>query len=271
VKREHYDAYTAADTLRSESALLTAWAALRELQEDLVLIGGLAPRYLCRPARNDLQPVTMDVDIGVALGLSSGLYDTITKRLGDCGFAFGGGRFVKRVNQAELYLDFFTDKPAEDAPDSVMVDDMPVSAMFGVARALETCRETPVQGRDLYGADVTELVRVCEVGPYLCLKLLAYHNRAQSKDVFDVVRCVRDYDGGPDEAARLFRAEESWNLAHRVARHILRERFGNASSKGPVQYASFCLGDATGASEDARYLRRQRANEALEVARLLLS
>jgi len=270
MKREHYGDYTVAETLRSESALLTVWAVLREFEEELALIGGLVPRYLCSPASNELQAVTMDVDIAVSLGLSSGLYDTTTTRLRGCGFSLREGRFVKEVGQATLFLDFLTDKPAVGAPDSVMVDDMPVAAVFGVARALEACRLVRVKGKDLYGADVIEEIKVCEAGPYVCLKLSAYHARAQSKDVFDVVRCVRDYDGGPAEAARLFRAEEGNNLAYPVARHILKERFWRESAKGPAQYVDFCLGGAAQPSADARFRQHQLRNEAVDVARLLL-
>ena len=81
MKHEHYGDYTAQDTLRSESALLTVWAVLREFREDLVLVGGLVPRYLCKQLAGEMQAVTMDVDLGVSLGLSSGQYETTTTRL----------------------------------------------------------------------------------------------------------------------------------------------------------------------------------------------
>ena len=279
MKHEHYGDYTAQDTLRSESALLTVWAVLREFREDLVLVGGLVPRYLCKSHAGEMQAVTMDVDLGVSLGLSSGQYETTTTRLTKAGFVWREKRFVKQVEGMSLFIDFLTDKPTPGANDSVMVDDIPVSAQPGVQRALECCREVSICGRDLYGARVTEVVRVSEVGPYICLKLLAYHNRAQSKDVFDVVRCVRDYDGGAQEAARLFHLETSINPAHATALCVLGERFTSMESKGPVQYADFCLGGGptptpTPTSEptgtDAAFLRAQRANEALDVAALLL-
>ena len=133
MKMEHYSDYLARDTERSESALLTVWAVLQDLTDDLVLVGGLVPKYICKH-------------------------------------------------------------------------------------------------------------KVCEVGPFLCLKLLAYQNRAQSKDVFDVVRAVRDYDGGTEAAAMAFRAESGINLAFNCALHTLKTRFSDISEKGPVQYADFCMG-----------------------------
>jgi hypothetical protein len=272
MKMEHYADYSAEDTARSESALLTVWAVLQDWTEDLVLVGGLVPRYICRPAAEALQPVTMDVDLAVSLALSNGMYETTKTRLEKAGFDWKESRFVKTIGRTQLYLDFLTDKPGKDAPDSAMVDDIPVSAVYGVDRALTLYREVDVSGRDLYGGDVTEHIKVCEVGPFICLKLQAYHNRAQSKDVFDFVRAVRDYDEGPDAAVAAFRGESVRNLAFERALHTLQERFANATSKGPVQYADFCAGSLmSDSAADTDFLRRQYANEAVDAAQALLS
>ncbi len=272
MKMEHYENYSAADTVRSESVLLTVWAVLRDLVEDLVLVGGLVPRYLCRPGASQLEAVTMDVDLGVSLGISSGIYDTTKTRLEKAGFDWKDKRFIKTVGNTNLFVDFLTDKPSKDAPDSAMVDDIPVSAVFGVNRALAQYREVDVPGKDLYGAQVTERIKVCEVGPFICLKLLAYHNRAQSKDVFDLVRAVRDYDQGTEAAVAAFHAESGRNLAFEYAIHTLQERFGETTSKGPVQYSDFCTGSLmSDSSADAEFVRAQYANETIDVARALIS
>lgn len=116
------------------------------------------------------------------------------------------------------------------------------------------------------------MVKVCEVGPFICLKLQAYHNRAQSKDVFDFVRAVRDYDGGTEAAVAAFRAESGCNLDFECALHTLKQRFGEATSKGPVQYADFCEGSLMADSmADTEFLQAQYANEAVDAARALLS
>ena len=50
----------------AEAALLTAWASLERFHDDLVLVGGLAVRYLTKQGAGLLPgPVTMDVDLGV--------------------------------------------------------------------------------------------------------------------------------------------------------------------------------------------------------------
>ena len=71
-----------------------------------------------------MHPVTMDVDLGVPLAMSSGLYDSTKTRLEKAGFEWVEKRFVKTIGKSKLYLDFLTDKPWKDAPDSAMVDDI---------------------------------------------------------------------------------------------------------------------------------------------------
>jgi len=57
----------------AEAALLTAWASLSRYHDHLVLVGGLAVKYLTRPGAGLLPgPVTMDVDLGVTLGAEGG-------------------------------------------------------------------------------------------------------------------------------------------------------------------------------------------------------
>ena len=272
MKYAHYNKYNAEDTVRAEAALLTVWAVLQDFREDLVLVGGLVPRYICHPSDGDLPPVTMDVDVGVALGLSSGMYDTTTTRLGGAGFEWKEKRFQKQFGSTILYLDLLTDRPTAQSPDTAMVDDVPVSAVYGLQRALEEFREIEIEGRDLYHAKVKERVKVCEIGPFICLKLLAYGNRHQSKDVFDLVRVIRDYNGGDAQTvARLFHAEKGRNLAYDVAIEVLAGHFDTFESKGPAQYADFCTQGARSASEEDRHTNLRRANEALDAAQLLLS
>ncbi len=274
MKREHYRDYSEKDTLLSEAGLLTVWAILQDFRDELVLIGGLVPRYLCKPRPGELHAVTMDVDLGISLGMSSGIYETTKTRLVKAGFEWKEKRFVRQFENSSLMIDLLTDKPSRNAGDSVMVDDIVVSAMPGVQRALENCREVAVSGLDLYGGRTERNVRLCEVGPYICLKLQAYHGRAASKDVFDMVRVVRDYDMGAKEAARLFRDEKEINLAYPIAVQTLRKEFETELSTGPMQYADFCLGGASAGPErssDDAFQRRLRINEAFDVANLLQS
>ena len=276
MKYPHYLDYSPEATQRCESALLSVLATLSDFRDDLVLVGGLAPRYLCKPAGAGPHPVTMDVDLGIALGASSGQYESVAIRLANNGFvpeqAAPGhprNRLVKKMpDKSSLILDLLTEKPNPDAPDSVQVEGLWMDAYPGITRALRLFREVPVRGTDLLGATVEEFIKVSEIGPFLCLKLSGYAGRAESKDVFDIVYSVKNYDRGPDEAARLFREEADCNPAYESALRILERRFLEEGAKGPTQYADFLTSGQRG--PEVREERARLANETVDVAIRLL-
>ncbi len=277
MKYPSYLDYSQEGTRRCESALLTVWAVLRDERDNLVLVGGLVPRYLCKHDNSSLEPVTMDIDLGISIGTSSGQYDSVFVRLQNAGFeavqkepGHPVNRLIKKLdNGTKLILDLLTEKPAPDAPDSVQLEGLWVDAFLGVGRALKIYRDVPIKGQDLYGAEVTETIKIAEIGPFLCLKLNSYSGRAESKDVFDIVYGVTNYDKGPEQAAKLFQAETGVNPAFEPAISALDERFKNEKSKGPVQYADFCTRGQPD-SADLKMIKARYANEAVDVARLLL-
>lgn len=269
-KHLHHDRYSTTDTVRAESALLTAWPVIERFHDDIVVVGGLVPRYICKVVQDGLPPVTLDVDVGVALALSSGLYDTLSTRLGNAGFALIDKRFQIQKGNVTLYLDLLTDKPTPTAADSAMVDDVPVSAVYGVQRAIDLARRVSITGHNMYGAEVKVTFRVCEVGPFACLKLQAYADRHASKDIFDFVRAIRDYDGGTSAAVAAFHAERGKNLAFDVAMNALNTHFRTPTATGPVQYANFCFGGHSSRPDDDTQRSAQFANEAHHVAQLIL-
>ena len=273
MKHATYDDYHLDDTARTESALLSVWPRLGDFHEDLVLVGGLVPRYICRSREEDIwQPHTLDVDLGIALAAGGTMYAPLSHRLTSEGFELKGGRFQKITKSATLYVDFLTERSSDTAPISVQVDDVPANAFFGIDRALCTYRKVLIQGKDLNGGNVRETVKVCEIGPFLCLKLQAYDRRAEPKDLFDVIYSVLNYDGGVAAAVEAFQAEQAAkNLAYPIAQCVLEERFRDEQEKGPQAYATFCLGEFDpGAGTDGNFKHAALAAEAVTVVRQLL-
>lgn len=275
MKLPSYDDYSSESTALCERVLLTVWGCLRDYQEHLVLIGGLIPRYLCGHAQGGYDAQTIDVDFGIALAADASHYDPISSRLTSNGFELkpGTGRFARRFGGLEVAVDFLTERESEGDPEARMVDDVRAQAILGLDRALRLARVVNVSGSDVKGARVTEAVRVCEVGPFLCLKLAAYAGRAEGKDVFDAVRCALDYDQGFRVAIRRFQEESLVNKAFAKAASVLQERFGDADGKGPVDYAEFCLSGrrARLGRDDFRRLFDQLRNEACLLGKGLLA
>jgi hypothetical protein len=134
-KHPHHQAYPDGSTDLATAALLTVWSSLGDYQNDIVLVGGLVPKFLCNHPPEALPAVTMDVDLGIALGATGGQYGTLTSHLQGIGFRQDGERFRRDLKGLTIFVDFLTeaDKLGQTA---AMVDDLPVSSFPGINRAL---------------------------------------------------------------------------------------------------------------------------------------
>ena len=80
MKYETYREYNPDGVATAEGAFLTVWAGLGSWHSDLVLVGGLVPKYLCgdlSATRTLPRPVTLDADLGIALGATLGQYGSL--------------------------------------------------------------------------------------------------------------------------------------------------------------------------------------------------
>ena len=245
MKHSQHSGYRSDAPEISERALLTIWPSLADLHDELVLVGGLVPRYICTPGDAVLPAVTMDVDLGIALGASTGQYEPLSARLRDIGFNQNRqtGRFEKTTaNEIKVWLDFLTEARA-GRTGSFMVDDVVVSGFAGIDRALKVNRTCVIKGLDFFNAPVECRVRVAEVGPYLVLKLIAFDARATPKDAFDVYQVAITYDRGPRAAIAGFGAEKGENPGYERACASLRKHFSTAESLAAYRCAAFCFGE----------------------------
>ena len=257
-------------------AFLTVWAGLGRYHDDLVLIGGLVPQFICAhpTGTNALpRPATLDVDFGIALGASGDQYGTLDADLSAQGFRLSTaypGRFEKTVFGIVVYVDFLTEKPPA-ATGSVGVDNITASIMPGVNRALATARVTTVEGLDMHGARQRLSARVCEVGPFLALKLRAFFHRQQPKDAFDILYTLRNYDGGTRAAVAAFAEEvRVGNPACADALLCLERHFAQPDSPAPAKAAYFMYGARTpDESADQAFRRAQIANEMVMAGKML--
>jgi len=278
LKYDTYSQYDPRGVALTERALLTVWAGLGAWHDELVLIGGLVPRYLCgdiRQTRTLPHPVTLDADLGIALGATRGQYGSLRVDLRAQGFELttdedGAPRFVKQVGEFTAKVDFLAEhSPATEG--SVVVDDVPASILPGVNRALATARIVTVEGVDLHGASQKLAVRVCEAGAFLMLKLRAFGSRQQPKDAFDILYTLRHYDRGTPEAIKAFAEEaRAGNPAFPDAARCVEQHFTAENSPAPVKAAHFVCGQSTpNETGDIHFRRLQIQQDMVDAGRLL--
>lgn len=275
VKYDTYSEYDPRAVAQTQPAFLTVWSGLGSYHADLVLLGGLVPHYICRhPSGNGVlpRPATLDVDFGVALGVSGGQYGSLSTDLRAQGFKRSQqypGRFQKTGSGFTLYVDFLVEDGTHPRG-TRMVDDVPASVMPGVVRALETARRIPIEGQDLFGAQQKLIARVCDVGPFLVLKLRAFLHRQQGKDAFDLLYTILHYDGGTDAALQAFTQEaKADNPAFPDAKKALA-LFFHQDSPGPIRAAHFVFGPpSTNDTPDIEARRLQVQQDAFAAGRAL--
>lgn len=278
MKYETYTEYDPRRTALAESAFLTIWPALGSWHEDLVLVGGLVPKYLCGDHtlhRTLPRPATLDVDLGIALGADSGQYGNLFWELRGQGFSKSAkheSRLEKTIEDFTVYVDFLVEQPPR-MDGTATVEEITANIMPGVNRALSTARTIEVKGVDLHGAQQNFHARVCEIGPFLALKLRAFCYRQQPKDAFDILYTIRHYDGGTDAAIAAFAEEvRIGNAACPDALRTLKEHFRDENAPGPVKASLFVLGEAApGESADTRFRRTTLRQEMVDAAIKLLN
>lgn len=276
-----FGSYTEYDSRKvglAESALFTIWPNLEPWHDDLVLVGGLVPRYICGDVsapRVLPRPVTIDADMGIALGASAGGMSSLQFALLEKDFhkttsPEGLIRYENKIGDYSVPVDFLTDAPP-NTHGTVIVDDIVASVLPGINRALKIARTVTVTGMDLAGNTQTATVRICEVGPFLAMKLRAFIHREEGKDAFDILYTLLHYDRGTAAAVAAFVEEtRAENSACPDALRCLEKHFRSEASLAPTKAAQFFPGPVTpNEPADIRFQRLQIQQEMVNAARLL--
>lgn len=246
MKHDTFDKYPADSLELPARALLTAWDCLPRFRDDLVLVGGLAVRYLTKVPEEGLPgAVTLDVDFGVSTAADGAMYPGIRENLSSHGFTWENGRFVRKFPNVELHIDLLTDDGRSDAGTVAVDDGLNVSIFPGIKRALECHREVAISGDSLRGNPVTQTIKIAEAGPLLVLKLNAFggpNGRKAPKDAHDILYLATNYLDGPAAAVARFREERRiGNRAFEHASRCLEDLFSHPDAQGPVACAAFQL------------------------------
>ncbi|MGD0206764.1 MAG: hypothetical protein ABSC89_04060 [Verrucomicrobiota bacterium] len=246
MKHDTYEKYSKARIDLPQKALLTTWDCLPDFRNDLVLVGGLAVRYLTKqPAEGLPGAVTLDVDLGISIAASSGSYPGIRDNLSGHGFKWENGRFVRMFDDWPLYIDLLTDDSNADKGTVVVDDGLPVGIFPGIDRALACNRLIEVSGKTLLDIPLAEKVKIAEVGPLLVLKLNAFGGpggRKAPKDAHDILYLAMNYLDGPQRAIESFQEER--RVANRGVANALKcleAHFASPDAQGSISCAAFRL------------------------------
>jgi hypothetical protein len=106
------------------------------------------------------------------------------------------------------------------------------------------------------GGQSRVVVRVANVLPYTALKILAFQDRHENKDAYDLVFTLLNHAGGPRVCGQSAAASPIAGHAQVTsALVLLGERFQDIGQDGPNAYASFLA--SPGDEEDKARLRQE--------------
>jgi hypothetical protein len=101
-----------------------------------------------------------------------------------------------------------------------------------------------MEGRTLHGEKLARDIPVCGVGAFVILKALAFRQRGENKDAYDLYYVSRYYGTAVEDVAARTKPLMGVPDAQRAIGY-LREDFEDVDSTGPVRAAAFL-----GRSED---------------------
>jgi hypothetical protein len=247
-RREHVDAVYA-------TCLYVATVLGNLMDDRLVIVGGFVPFLIVPqdhlPAGADPHIGTEDLDLGLSLALlEAEQYHEVAARLRAAGFEPDSNQRGHLTRQrwtiavpggGRARVDFLI--PAGRGTDTggQVFDLEPDFAAFvtpGLELAWRDRVRVTLTGRTVREERATRDVWVCGPGAFVVLKALAFVDRGEPKDAYDLFYVLRNFGAGPEEVAAACRPLLDHPLAAR-ALEILAADFTDVDSVGPRRLTEF--------------------------------
>ena len=234
--------------------MLTVLGDVGPWQGRIYLVGGLAPRYLAGrlPEGARAHIGTTDVDLVIGLTIDDETpetYRTLQNNLKKAGLQPSENSFcwTRDVQGVKVRVEFLSETDQVEAGRAFRPKGVDAGSKLGalnVPGALLAPRdfiEYEIEGERLdRGGRSRVRVRVANVLPYVVLKILAFQERHENKDAYDLIFTLLHFGSGPHEAGRSAAGSPVAGHAQAVmALTLLEERFRDIGQDGPTAYAQF--------------------------------
>jgi hypothetical protein len=229
---------------------------LGDLMDELVVVGGLAPPLLIDqvnlPEGVDSHVGTTDLDVGLTVALlDQQRYATLTERLRRAGFSPDvneDGNLTRQrwkiEDTAKVTVDFLIQPTLPGDRGGRLRDIEPDFAALiapGLHLAFLDRRRVTLSGKTFWGEEATRDVWVCGAGAYIVLKALAFRDRGENKDAYDLFYVIRNFGVGVSDVADALRPLMDYPSAVK-ATEILEQDFLDHDGVGPRRVAEFLSG-----------------------------
>jgi hypothetical protein len=268
LSKRHHSAYDEVTTARCERALVTLLGDIGPWSERVYLAGGLAPRYIVGSLPEGARPHVGTTDVDLVIGLAVGdespaAYRTLENNLKNSDFeAEHSFRWKRTVEGVTVIVEFLCETDQVE-PGKIFKPKAGTGSGLGafnvrgaqlVTRDYVECEIEAERLDD--GGRSRVVVRVANILSYTVLKILAFQDRHENKDSYDLIYCLLNFGEGPEEASRVAAHSAIRNDAQvRDALLLLAERYESADQDGPHAYGTFLADDRD--EEEAARLRQE--------------
>ena len=243
--------YSDDDLGRVRRACLYVATRLGDMLDDIVVVGGLAPSLLVDqhspPPGIDAHAGTRDLDLGLALAiLEEDRYQELSARLRDAGFVpdvnADGNPTSQRwrlQSTQNITVDFLIPPSECDDHGGSLRNIEPAFATVitpGLHLAFIDRRRVRVSGPTTFCEEAVRDIWVSGPGAFLVLKALAFRNRGDNKDAYDLTYVLRGI--GIEETANSLGALAG-DAYVEDALAIIRQDFTSHDGLGPRRVAQF--------------------------------
>ena len=230
----------------AHSVLLDILRVLGEYRDDIVLVGGWVPQFLCPSPE---KPHVGSIDIDLALDhrrLTEAGYRTMQQLLLDRGYEQGPQPFIfyRDVQVADGHIRVEVDLLGGEyggtgaSHRTQKVQDIRVRKARGADLAFDSPLEATVEGTLPGGAKDSVTLRVASIVPFIVMKSMALDSRLKEKDSWDIYFCIRNYPGGVEAVAEAFAPHIQQGLVKDGLRRLAKH-FGSMDGVGPTHVADF--------------------------------
>ena len=254
MKPKHQGGYNQRHTHWCERVLVTLLRGLGPWKQSVYLIGGLVPRYLIGAEHVGTSDVDLVLDLPLVAEIEA--YRTLEQNLKALGFERGRNDEGQAQHHSwcqlvEAGLTVTVDLLCPDWESMPRQRLQPVPGnralsalrLPGAHLVMQDFQEVVLEVELLHERGMArETIRVASATAFLVLKALAYEDRVEEKDAYDLIYLLERGPGGPEGIGRAFRQRlVDWPEEKLLVRtlEILRTRFAQPRHDGPVSYARF--------------------------------
>lgn len=253
-KPSRADGYPPEAVRYATSTLLYIATKLGDLQDDMVVVGGLVPSLIIRPdelpAGRSHHIGTMDVDLALAVAvLDEKKYHEICERLRSAGFEPdvndagnpANQRWRIEVDGRRILVDFLIPPTLPKDKGGRLRNLEPDFAAIitpGLELAFADKQRVRVAAKTIRGEEAIREVNVCDAGAFVVLKALAFAGRGENKDAYDLYYVLQNYGGGIEDVVKHLQPHLD-NHHVQTALQILQRDFTTVDSVGAKRVAEF--------------------------------